>query len=91
MADLSLIPNVTAFIEDNINQCKEMVKSEIAKEKIYEKCDYSEDDLAKLKELLTSWLSWAASWTCDLHLFQEGCQDLVEQRVYDALYSTLLP
>merc|ERR1712154_727146 len=94
-ADLaSLSPNVTAVLsEDNIQQCMEMVMEEMAEEKIVKKCvvngkgNYSEEDLAKMEELATA----TAGIQCFLHMFQDSCQEFVGGKVYEALYSSLVP
>ena len=94
MADLNkLPPNVTAVLsEDNIQHCMENVRSEMTTDNMIDKkCDWSDDDLAKLEELKTTFLNWFAPWVCYLRLIQVSCQELVEERVYDALYSLLLP
>merc|ERR1712187_727656 len=94
-ADLaSLSPNVTAVLsEDNIQQCMEMVMEEMAEDKTVKKCvvngkgNYSEEDLAKLEEFATA----TAGIQCFLHMFQDSCKDFVGGKVYEALYSTLVP
>ena len=94
-ADLAtLSPNVTAVLsEDNIQQCMQMVMEEMAEEKIVKKCvvngkgNYSEEDLARMEELATA----TAGIQCFLHMFQDSCKDFVGGKVYEALYSSLVP
>merc|ERR1719415_98916 len=94
-ADLAtLSPNVTAVLsEDNIQQCMEMVMGEMAEDKIVKKCvvngkgNYSEEDLAKLEEFATA----TAGIQCFLHMFQDSCKGYVGGKVYEALYSSLVP
>merc|ERR1712141_837581 len=94
-ADLAtLSPNVTAVLsEENIQQCMQMVMEEMAEEKIVKKCvvngkgNYSEEDLARMEELATA----TAGIQCFLHMFQDSCKDFVGGKVYEALYSSLVP
>merc|ERR1711922_15281 len=78
-ADLAtLSPNVTAVL---------------AEDKIVKKCvvdgkgNYSEEEKAKLEELATA----TAGIQCFLHMFQDSCKEYVGGKVYEALYSTLVP
>merc|ERR1711994_1084321 len=94
-ADLAtLSPNVTAVLsEENMQQCMEMVMEEMAEDKIVKKCvvnekgKYSDEELAKLEELATA----TAGIQCFLHMFQDSCKEFVGAKVYEALYSTLVP
>merc|ERR1712073_58717 len=94
-ADLAtLSPNVTAVLsEDNMQQCMEMVMEKMAEDKIVKKCvvnekgKYSDEELAKLEELATA----TAGIQCFLHMFQDSCKEFVGGKVYEALYSTLVP
>merc|ERR1711874_85104 len=94
-ADLAtLSPNVTAVLsEENMQQCMEMVMEEMAEEKVVKKCvengkgKYSDEELAKLEELATA----TAGIQCFLHMFQDSCKEFVGGKVYEALYSTLVP
>merc|ERR1712045_285889 len=94
-ADLAtLSPNVTAVLsEENMQQCMEMVMEEMAEDKIVKKCvvngkgKYSDEELAKLEELATA----TAGIQCFLHMFQDSCKEFVGGKVYEALYSTLVP
>merc|ERR1719336_1800353 len=94
-ADLAtLSPNVTAVpSEENMQQCMEMVMEEMAEDKIVKKCvvngkgKYSDEELAKLEELATA----TAGIQCFLHMFQDSCKEFVGGKVYEALYSTLVP
>ena len=94
-ADLAtLSPNVTAVLsKDNMQQCMEVVMEKMAEDKIVKKCvvngkgNYSEEEKAKLEELATA----TAGIQCFLHMFQDSCQEFVGGKVYEALYSTLVP
>merc|ERR1712061_923368 len=94
-ADLAtLSPNVTAVLsEDNMQQCMEMVMEKMAEDKIVKKCvvngkgNYSEEEKAKLEELATA----TAGIQCFLHMFQDSCKEYVGGKVYEALYSSLVP
>merc|ERR1712177_11541 len=94
-ADLAtLSPNVTAALtEDNIQQCMEMVKEKMAEDKIVKKCvvygkgNYSEEEMAKLEELATA----TAGIQCFTHMFQDSCNEYVGGKIYEGLYSGLVP
>ena len=93
-ADLAtLSPNVTAVLsEDNIQQCIELAVVEMKEGKskncvINGKGNYSEEDLAKLEELATA----TAGIQCFLAMFQDSCKNFVWGKVYEALYSALVP
>merc|ERR1711936_161852 len=47
----------------------------------------AEADLAKMGELATA----TAGIQCFLHMFQDSCKDFVGGKVYEALYSSLVP
>ena len=94
-ADLAtLSPNVTAVLsEDNIQQCIKTAVVEMKEDKNIKKCvitgkgNYSKEDLAKLEELGNA----IAGVQCFLHMFQDSCKDFVGGKVYEALYSSLVP
>merc|ERR1711953_1655897 len=94
-ADLAtLSPNVTAVLsEDNMQQCMEMVKEKMAEDKIVKKCvvngkgNYSEEEMAKLEELATA----TAAIQCFTNMFQDSCNEYVGGKIYEGLYSGLVP
>ena len=84
---ISLSPNVTAVLaEDFFQQCADLAGEEITE--LWGNCEYSEEDLAKLEELVAN---VNLRFPCFLELLQESCQDFVEEKVLEALYSALVP
>merc|ERR1711874_400016 len=92
-SELGWLDNSGNWSEENMQQCMEMVMEEMAEEKVVKKCvengkgKYSDEELAKLEELATA----TAGIQCFLHMFQDSCKEFVGGKVYEALYSTLVP
>merc|ERR1719492_776750 len=92
MATLS--PNVTAALSDeNMDACIAYAMEEMSEDKTIKRCvengkgKYSDEELAKLKELGEA----TAGIKCFMHMFQDSCKEFVGGQVYEALYASLTP